>query len=167
MGMPNIAPRITPADIDAEIAWERYFTASDGVHGASEYRLGSPSPGEPHPLDHVTICVLILRNGHKVIGVNTGPVSPANFDPNLGRKLARENAVDQIWPLLGFRLRDRLAAHPEGIVRIPVVSAPAPASDYAGTGRGPDVSAPTYSTFPDTDCSSSSSDSGSCAGGGD
>lgn len=67
------------------------------------------APSAPHdPLRLITFCVLILQNGHRIVGVNTGPVSAANFDPELGRKLARANAVDQIWPLLGYALRDRL-----------------------------------------------------------
>ncbi len=32
-----------------------------------------------------------------------------NNVPQIGREIARENAVNQIWPLLGFRLRDELA----------------------------------------------------------
>lgn len=67
------------------------------------------APRPPHdPYRFITFCVLILQNGHRIVGVNTGPVSAANFDPELGRKLARQNAVDQIWPLLGYALRDRL-----------------------------------------------------------
>ena len=38
-----------------------------------------------------------------------GPVSPGNFDSDLGRKLARSNATDQIWPMLGYELRTQLA----------------------------------------------------------
>jgi len=64
-------------------------------------------------LDHITICVLILRNGTKIVGVNEGPVSRANFDAELGRKLARDKAVDQIWPFLGYVLRNKLAAPTE------------------------------------------------------
>lgn len=35
--------------------------------------------------------------------------SPENFNAEIGRKIARQKAIDKIWPLLGFRLRDRLA----------------------------------------------------------
>jgi hypothetical protein len=58
---------------------------------------------------HITLCVIIMRNGHKIVGVNTGSVSDANFDGELARNLARKSAVDQIWPLLGYDLRQRLA----------------------------------------------------------
>ena len=37
------APRITPADIEANIASESYFTAADGVRGADECALASAS----------------------------------------------------------------------------------------------------------------------------
>ena len=60
-------------------------------------------------LDLVTFCVLTLKNETKIVGVNEGPVSPENFDAEIGRRIAREKAVDQIWPMLGYRLRDVLA----------------------------------------------------------
>lgn len=37
-------------------------------------------------------------------------VAPRNFNADIGRRIARENAVSKVWPLLGFRLRDRLCA---------------------------------------------------------
>lgn len=110
------APRVTPADIAANIASEHYFTGSDGRYGAilNETYVGTELPrdddGDLEPLELITFCVLIMRNGHKIVGVNTGPVSAANFDAELGRKLARKNATDQVWPLLGFALRERLIA---------------------------------------------------------
>lgn len=103
----NKAPRITPADIEAAIAGEHYFTAAEGViqseAGATQAEL------VPLELNLLTFCVLILKNGHRIVGVNEGPVSAANFDAALGRKLARQKAVDQIWPLLGYELRSKLA----------------------------------------------------------
>lgn len=114
------APRITPADIEANIASEHYFTAAEGVHGAFDVKnrpFGSEiSSGDdlmdaanpPAGLHLVTICTLILNNGCKVVGVNEGPVSPENFDQFIGRSLARQKAVDQIWPMLGYALRERL-----------------------------------------------------------
>lgn len=102
----NVAPRITPADIEANIASEHYFTAEDGVVGA----VVKDGPLEcPECLGLVTICVLILKNGTKVVGVNEGPVSPENFKPELGRQYARQKAIDQIWPMLGYELRTKLA----------------------------------------------------------
>ena len=102
------APRVTPADIEANIVSEHYFTADDGVTGVSfKNKSQEVFPSE---LACVTICTMILRNGHKIVGVNEGPVSPANFDPELGRKLARQKAIDQIWPLMGYELKCRLHA---------------------------------------------------------
>lgn len=102
------APRVTPADIEAEIASEHYFTAMDGVAG----RAGAPGivVGAPisTPLDLLTFCVLTLRNGFTVTG-ESACASPENFDAEIGRKIARQNAVQKVWPLLGFRLRDKLA----------------------------------------------------------
>jgi hypothetical protein len=100
------APRITPADIEAEIAGEHYHSPSDYTIGCG-YNVGEFDPAK---IKRHTICILTLRNGFTVVGVNEGPVSASNFDAELGRKLAREKAVAQIWPLLGYELRSRLAA---------------------------------------------------------
>jgi hypothetical protein len=52
---------------------------------------------------------LVLKNGFTVIG-KSAPASAANFNAELGKKLAYEDAIRQVWPLMGFSLRDRLAA---------------------------------------------------------
>ncbi len=103
----NKGPRVTPMDIEAEIASEHFFTAADGAR---------MSPHGNHPvcnletgcLGLLTFCVLVLRNGFTVTG-ESACASPENFNAEIGRRIARENAVQKIWPLLGFRLRDKLA----------------------------------------------------------
>lgn len=96
------APRITPADIEANIIGEHYFTAADGVTGASDGRVGYEGG-----LQLLTFCVLVLRNGFTVTG-ESACASPENFDAELGRKIARQNAVNKVWPLMGYMLRQRL-----------------------------------------------------------
>lgn len=102
------APRVTPADIEAEITSEHYFTAEQGVTGALLDSDGEVAHDAPSCLEHLTFCVLVLRNGFTVTG-ESACASPENFDAEIGRKVARSNAVEKIWPLLGFRLRDALA----------------------------------------------------------
>ena len=63
--------------------------------------------GAHDALRYLTFCVLHLRNGFTVTG-ESACASPENFNAELGRKIARQNAVNKIWPLLGFRLRDQL-----------------------------------------------------------
>jgi hypothetical protein len=99
------APRVTPADVEAEIASEHYFTADDGEWGAGKH---AHKPKHPQ-LSLLTFCVLVLRNGFTVTG-ESACASPENFDADIGRKVARQNAINKVWPLLGFRLRDRLQA---------------------------------------------------------
>ena len=116
------APRVTPADIEANIASEHYFTAGEGVIGAfvaGEFgahggdtvavRRGLASPEALKPsLNLLTFCVLVLRNGFTVTG-ESACASPENFDAEVGRKIARQNAVSRIWPLMGYELRTKLA----------------------------------------------------------
>lgn len=93
------APRLTPADIDATIVGEYFVRASDAMAGA---------PILP-ALECLTICVLVLRNGFTVTG-ESACASPENFDAELGRKIARDNARNKIWAFEGYALRNRLAA---------------------------------------------------------
>jgi len=92
------APRVTPADIEAEIAGEYSFVVGDVLQQA---------PILPSA-KLLTICVLVLRNGFTVTG-ESACASQENFDAEIGRKIARQNAVAKVWSLLGFRLRDKLA----------------------------------------------------------
>ena len=96
---------MTPDDIEANIASEHYFTAKDGIAG---HFGGLPDP-YPDALGLLTFCVLVLRNGFTVTG-ESACVSPENFDAEIGRKVARENAISKTWPLLGYALKDKLHA---------------------------------------------------------
>lgn len=152
------APRITPADIEANIMAEYFFTADQAVSGFHKGmvdrflcwklpqdfcpdngivfnppRDGFSSPYWPSgtnllhagqaekmlqhviggapvlpPLHLLTFCVLVLKNGFTVTG-ESACVSPENFDYEIGRKVARQNAVAKIWPLMGYALAERLA----------------------------------------------------------
>ncbi len=103
------APRVTPADIEAEISGDYYFTAAEGVNGAPHANPDAVVAGVHSELKLLTFCVLRLSNGFTVTG-ESACASPENYNAELGRKIARQNAVAKIWPLLGFRLRDKLAA---------------------------------------------------------
>ena len=96
------APRVTPQDLEDNIQSEHYFTAADGV-----YATAGVSTRIPDTLNRLTICILVLRNGFTVTG-ESACVSAKNFDAEIGRKIARENAVEKLWPLMGYALADKL-----------------------------------------------------------
>lgn len=81
-----VAPRVTPAQIDAQIVGEAYYV---------------------FPGTTVTICALHLRNGFTVTG-ESAAASPENFDTAIGRRIARDNARNKIWALEGYSLRNAL-----------------------------------------------------------
>lgn len=136
------APRVTPADLQANILSEHYFTASDGIDGAATpiaYEFYNPDTGHaivdysertyvghlsrekgyvplplvkkstvaPTNLALLTFCVLVLRNGFTVTG-ESACASPENFDAEIGRKIARQNAEQKIWPLMGYALKQHI-----------------------------------------------------------
>lgn len=108
------APRVTPERIEEVIVSEHYFTAADGRIGAivAETYVGieQPAPDDRDlaPLDLLTFCVLVLRNGFTVTG-ESACASPENFNAELGRTIARRKALDKIWALEGYALKERLA----------------------------------------------------------
>jgi hypothetical protein len=103
------APRVTPADVEAAIAKEYYFTALDGAAASENMFRRDIVDATPPSLGLLTFCVLVLRNGFTVTG-ESACASPANFNADIGRKIARDHAVQKIWPLLGYDLRTRLRA---------------------------------------------------------
>lgn len=54
-----------------------------------------------------TICLLTLENGFEVVGYS-GCVDPANYDEIIGKKIAKDNAVNKIWELEGYKLQSDL-----------------------------------------------------------
>ncbi len=99
------APRITPEMIEFNIASEHYFTAAQGCVGNVDEDQNQDSL---ESLDCLTFCVLVMRNGFTVTG-ESACASPANFDADLGKKIARKNAVDKVWSLMGYHLKCQLA----------------------------------------------------------
>lgn len=81
-----VAPRVTLDSMEAKIASENY-TVIDAT---------------------LTICVIKMTNGFYVVG-ESAPASPANFNADLGKKFARENAIRNLWKLEGYALREKLS----------------------------------------------------------
>lgn len=80
------APRLTPQHIDDQILAESFHV---------------------FPGTTLTVCALTLRNGFQVVG-ESAAASPENFNEEIGRKIARDNARNKIWALEGYLLRSRL-----------------------------------------------------------
>ncbi len=81
------APRLNPGHIDATIVSEAYHV---------------------FPGTTLTVCCLTLKNGFTVTG-ESAAASPENFDPEIGKKIARDNARNKVWGLEGYLLRQRLS----------------------------------------------------------
>lgn len=90
------APRITPADIEANIAHVEIVKHT------------SPS-GQV-----LRWAVLTTRNGFAVTGRPSASVSSANDNAEIGEKVAVENARQELWILMGYELRSKLASTRQG-----------------------------------------------------
>lgn len=99
--LPN--RKMTPADLEKFVAHEYFFTASQGVRAAGYL----PLDDLPGSLCCMTFCVIVMTNGYILTG-QSACADPADFNADLGQKLARQDAIKQMWPLVGFVRRDQL-----------------------------------------------------------
>jgi hypothetical protein len=102
------APRVSLDDIKAAIAEAYYVTGHEAVMNCRNATGRQRPPGYVDPLGILTLCILVMTNGFTIVG-KSAPASPDNFDAAYGRSLAYEDAIKQVWPLMGFSLRDRLS----------------------------------------------------------
>ena len=79
------APRLTPDLIESKIVKEEYHLLTDVL----------------------TVCVLTLENGFTVTG-ESACASPANYNKEIGDRIARDNAKEKIWVLEGYLLKQKL-----------------------------------------------------------
>ena len=99
--------RVTLASMEAKIVERHDFVAADVLGGEPDH--GNPTRKPPHPsLALLSVCILVMQNGFVLIG-KSAPASAKNFNRELGRKFAYEDAIKQLWPLEGYALRERLA----------------------------------------------------------
>lgn len=90
--------RVALADLEANIAAEYSFIGADILGDAPVM----------DSLKVLTLCILVTKNGFTIIG-KAAPADADNFNPELGKKFAREDAIRQLWPLMGYALREKLA----------------------------------------------------------
>jgi hypothetical protein len=88
--------KVTPGDVQDAIRAVCYFNAFDALNGKA-----------PVETKRLTLCVLVLQNGYVVTG-ESACAGMAEFDAEIGMKVAREDAESKIWPLLGYQLREKL-----------------------------------------------------------
>ena len=97
----SVAPRVSLDDIKAAIRSEYHFTGAQAIA-----QLQAPIDCA---LEVLSVCLVVMNNGFVIVG-KSAPASAENFNADLGAKLAYEDCIRQLWPLMGYALRDRLAA---------------------------------------------------------
>jgi hypothetical protein len=70
--------KVTPQELEDEIVHEIYL----------------------QPIGTLTICVVTTRRGMHLVG-SSGCLDPRMFDAEVGRRIARADAVNKLWPILG------------------------------------------------------------------
>ena len=97
------APRLTPDHIDSKIKAVEYILPRDVCKRDNGVEIFDA----PLSLQTLTFCVLTLENGFTVTG-ESACASPENFNEEIGKKIAYENAREKIWLLEGYLLKEKL-----------------------------------------------------------
>ena len=97
------APRLTPELIDSKIKAVEYILPRD----VCKRDNGVGVFDAPLSLQTLTFCILTLENGFTVTG-ESACVSPENFDAEIGKKIAYDNAREKIWLLEGYLLKEKI-----------------------------------------------------------
>ena len=97
------APRLTPDYIDSKIKHVEYILPRD----VCKRDNGVEVFDAPLPLQTLTFCIITLENGFTVTG-ESACASPENFDAEIGKKIAYDNAREKIWLLEGYLLKEKL-----------------------------------------------------------
>ena len=100
------APRIAPDHIKSKVLGTYFFTGLDGAASVLP-DLATIKNQEVQSLSLLTFCVLVLENGFTVTG-ESACASPENFNEEIGRKIAYENAIDKVRLLEGYLLKQTL-----------------------------------------------------------
>lgn len=93
------AVRVTEADVLANIKAEYSFTLGEALDA-----MGVPVVDDVRCM---TVCVLVMNNGFSVQGVSAC-ADPKGFDAQVGREIAKRNAVSVAWGHMGYELRTKL-----------------------------------------------------------
>lgn len=91
-----VAPRVTLAAINAAVK-NTYYISGGAISGQAKDNI-------------LTICMVELQNGWCCVG-KSAPASPENFNEEFGKKLAYEDCIRQLWPLMGFALKEKQALY--------------------------------------------------------
>ncbi|MEN9433907.1 MAG: hypothetical protein RLZZ422_1496 [Pseudomonadota bacterium] len=81
------APRLTPDYIRSVIKSEQYHRFENTT---------------------LTVCCLTLQNGYTVTG-ESACLSPENYDEEIGKGIAKEEAIQKIWMLEGYLQKQKMS----------------------------------------------------------
>lgn len=108
----------TNESVEALILSEWYATGMDAYRGAMAAETLEGRERHDKGLDinlggleRTIICMMTLVGGFVVVGVNTSSVAPELHNPQMGRELARKDAVSKIWPMVGWQLHTRIGGN--------------------------------------------------------
>jgi hypothetical protein len=110
--MNDITKPVTEEELQAKAVAPRVsMERLEGLVRTTEFH-------RPNDASTLTICTVTTKQGFSVVGESAAAAGP-NFDPAIGMRIARQNALNKLWPHEGYLLRAILAASEgEGLERL-------------------------------------------------
>lgn len=93
-------PRVTKEELEANVAGYGIFNVHEALTA-----LGVPALEATKLL---TIAVVTTNNGFTVVG-ESACAWPANYDKDIGERLALGDAKNKLWALMGYELKSKVA----------------------------------------------------------
>ena len=94
-----IGPRVTKGELEANVAGYGVFNVHEALTA-----LGVPALEATKLL---TIAVVTTQNGFTVVG-ESACAWPANYDKDIGQRLALSDAKGKLWALMGYELKSKV-----------------------------------------------------------
>lgn len=109
----NQATRVSLADLDNEVHSVYYLNGREAVETMFP---ATANADERRALSCLTLCLVVCKNGFVLVG-KSAAADPQNYNEEMGKKAACEDAMKQLWPLLGYQMRTKLAQDSENVAK--------------------------------------------------
>lgn len=90
---------VTEDDVEKSIQSAYFVTGEEAIEAV--YFLSGTARRD---LKLLTLCIVTLNNGFTIVG-KSACADPANYDAGVGRAMALRDAKNQIYPYLGFLVK--------------------------------------------------------------
>ena len=94
---------VSKSSIEAKIRGVYFINAGEALKDSNRGYIQC----DLEEINLVTICIMIMENGFMIEGTSAC-VDPSRYNEEIGQEEAYKNAVEKIWELEGYALKQKL-----------------------------------------------------------